>query len=95
MPIREMEHTSGPWHADGEHVEDIYSRSGELIAAAYPFVDEKRPTAERLAEQKANALLIAAAPDLGELVLSTFLHISHGGPTREQAEIVLKKAGLL
>jgi hypothetical protein len=51
---------------DDEHFEDIYADSGELVAAAYPFVDTKRPTEERIAEQKANARLIAAAPELLE-----------------------------
>jgi len=52
-------------------------------------VDVDRETRE------ANAALIAAAPEMGAMLLSMFVHVSHGGPTRGKAEALLKKAGLL
>jgi hypothetical protein len=36
-----------------------------------------------------------AAPEMAEMLLSMFVHVSHGGPTREEAEALLKKAGVL
>ena len=44
---------------------------------------------------RANAKLIACAPEMAEMLLSMFVHISHGGPTREEAEALLKKAGII
>lgn len=32
---------------------------------------------------------------MAEMLLSMFVHVSHGGPTREEAEALLKKAGVL
>jgi hypothetical protein len=43
----------------------------------------------------ANARLVAAVPKMGAMLLSMYLHVSHGGPTREEAEILLREAGLL
>ena len=33
--------------------------------------------------------------EMGAMLLSIFSHVSHGGPTREEGEALLKKAGLL
>jgi len=46
-------------------------------------------------EIEANCDLIRAAPELAEMLLSMFSHVSHGGPTRAEAEALLKKAGVL
>ena len=46
-------------------------------------------------EAEANARLIAAAPEMADLILRTYTHVSHGGPTREEAERVLRRAGIL
>ena len=41
------------------------------------------------------AKLIAAAPEMADMLLSMCVHVSHGGPTRAEAEALLKKAGVL
>ena len=46
-------------------------------------------------ERDARAKLIAAAPEMADMLLSMFVHVSHGGPTRAEAEALLKKAGVL
>jgi len=46
-------------------------------------------------EVEANCDLIKAAPEMAEMLLSMFSHVSHGGPTRAEAEALLKKAGVL
>jgi Lar family restriction alleviation protein len=33
--------------------------------------------------------------EMGMMLLSIFSHVSHGGPTREEGEALLKKAGLI
>lgn len=90
-------HTPGPWFIDQSSriTEcDVFAKDGEadlggeLIASAYNLVRVS-------GSPEANARLIAAAPDLADLVLRTCTHVSHGGPTRAEAEAVLKKAGLL
>jgi hypothetical protein len=43
----------------------------------------------------ADALLIAAAPEMAEMLLSMHVHGSHGGPTRAEVEALLRKAGVL
>jgi hypothetical protein len=84
-------HTPGPWQMDDEHFEDVYAESGELVVAAYPFVDAKRPEGERIAEQKANARLIAAAPELLE-ALDLALGLSKGKYSPEAWDDWLEKA---
>jgi hypothetical protein len=46
-------------------------------------------------EIEANCALIRAAPEMAEMLLAMFLRVSHGGPTRAEAETLLKKAGIL
>jgi hypothetical protein len=62
-----------------------------IHAIAEVFHDES-PDHE---QQKADAALIGAAPELADLVMRMYQHVSHGGPTREEAEKVLRKAGLI
>jgi hypothetical protein len=42
-----------------------------------------------------DARLMAAAPEMAEMLLSMFSHVSHGGPTRAEAEELLKKVGVI
>jgi hypothetical protein len=99
-------HTPGPWklthsgYANAPfvlHVGDVapnYNRRYPLQSVDWiaEIRDDESPDHPRY---EANALLIAAAPDLADLVLRMFTHVSHGAPTRAEAEVVLKKAGLL
>ena len=39
--------------------------------------------------------LVAAAPKMARMLLSMTAHVSHGGPTREEAEALLREAGVL
>lgn len=88
MKSRITTYASEPWHVDKDgHVRD--SR-GLLVAQVWGV--EPRKSAE---EVEANAAMIAAVPEMADLILRTYANISHGGPTRADAEIVLKKAGLL
>lgn len=80
-------HTPKPWHVCREDVHDVH---GLVIARVWGV----EPTRDA-DEVRANMNLIATAPELADLVLRTYAHVSHGGPTRAEAEIVLKKAGLL
>lgn len=36
-----------------------------------------------------------AATEMGDILLSAYTHVSHGGPTRVDLETVLKKAELI
>ncbi|SRR6266542_2505826 len=92
-----VKHTPGPWHLLGSsdngqvsvefsNIDEVGNRHAGHIAT----VDGMR--GER---QRANARLIAAAPELADLVLRMYCTISHGGPTRAEATVVLMKAGLL
>jgi hypothetical protein len=52
-----QKHTPGPWHVGLKPGPIVYSEHGEQVANLFePLIDEK--------ENKANARLIAAAPDL-------------------------------
>ena len=51
-----MSHTPGPWKFEDEYVRDA---SGDIIADPYTM-----PTADSGDAMEANAILIAAAPDL-------------------------------
>jgi hypothetical protein len=44
---------------------------------------------------KERGRLIACAPEMARMLLSMVAHVSHGGPTRAEAEVLLKKAGVL
>jgi hypothetical protein len=47
------------------------------------------------AKRDERAKLIAAAPEMADMLLSMYVHVSHGGPTLAEAEALLKKAGVL
>lgn len=87
------QHTPGPWiyiESRGS-IRTGYKNSESTCVAQTNWMLRKN----RWAENEANARLISAAPDLADLVLRMYTHISHGAPTRVEAEVVLKKAGLL
>lgn len=52
------------------------------------------PVADVFGDDKI-APLIAAAPEMAHMLLPMYSHISHGGPTREECEALLKKAGVI
>lgn len=101
--MSETKSTPGPWEFDveihwvnqpGEQevhgAWDVYPVDDcDHIIATVNHVYPDRNTC------RANARLIAAAPEMGAMLLSIFSHVSHGGPTREEGEALLKKAGLL
>lgn len=45
-------------------------------------------------EDEANAKLIAAAPEMADLLSRAITHVTHG-PKKEEVETVLRKAGIL
>lgn len=55
-------HTPGPWAYGGREFNDVREADGELVAVAL-HLRVKKPE-RSIAEAKANARLIAAAPDL-------------------------------
>ena len=57
-------HTPGPWAYGGREFNDVREADGELVAVAL-HLRVKKPE-RSIAEAKANARLIAAAPDLLE-----------------------------
>ena len=69
--------------AEGQIIAETYEHVGRVMNAC-----QTRPAAD-------NARLFACAPDMAEMLLSMHVHISHGGPTRGEAEALLRKAGVL
>lgn len=68
--------------------EEIATECGRIEA------EEAKKNAEEK-ERKRLHLIREAAPEMAEILLSAYVHVSHGGPTRGQVEDVLKKAGVL
>ena len=83
-------YTPGPWKTEQRHGRKIY-----IHAETWGHLAEVYQAETTDEEGLANAQLMAAAPEMGMMLLSIFSHISHGGPTREEGEALLKKAGLL
>jgi hypothetical protein len=89
-------HTPGPWHV--EHG----TPSGRRLVADLVVESNHGLTDYRIVHEgesdgagEADALLIASAPRMAELLLSAWQHVSHGGPSRADVETVLREAGLL
>lgn len=71
-------HTPGPWeveYLDGEYVTDSWralhitpARGGRSVASVWPQRSTSRGVPEIQAEDEANAALIAAAPEMLELL---------------------------
>lgn len=45
--------------------------------------------------REGNAALLRAAPEMAEFLLSSYQHVSHGGPKRGDLEDLLRKIGLI
>jgi hypothetical protein len=92
-----MRYTKGPWKAVkvGDGIFEVRCSNPQKLPVVVIDChrDGHAPTREVTAP--ANASLIAAAPELAEMLWSMFAHVSHGGPTRAEAEALLKKAGVL
>ena len=91
--------TPGPWKAEEEEPFDLKLRTIALgqhrrLVADIPL-DDARGREDYNDESRANARLIAAAPQMAALLLSAWQHVSHGGPKRGEVEDVLRQAGLL
>jgi hypothetical protein len=87
---------AGPWRYEDEQVDDDgHYETPMIFSDANP--DEPKVVAYLAvrSEMGNNGRLIAAAPEMAEMLLSMFVHVSHGGPTRDEAEELLKKAGVL
>ena len=96
----------GPWELDsGKFSSDDASRYQIIHAQipkgikgdfGYPVADTmNRHHCVSPDEDEANGKLLAAAWDMGQLMLRAYNHVTHGGPTRAEVEAVLRKAGLL
>ena len=86
-------YTPGPWRIhrnSSTTVEAPFIRN--TVASCGSWGNNQRDV---LPEQEANARLVSCAPEMAEMLLSMFVHVSHGGPTREESEALLKKAGVL
>lgn len=53
-------HTPGPWAIDPDYCDDVQAPDGLDVATTGPFLNRMTPSAER----RANARLIAAAPEM-------------------------------
>jgi hypothetical protein len=85
------QYTKGPWYVeDADAAVPVCAESDGMLVAYVDYTKVRRDPVE----YAANAQLIAAAPEMAEMLLSMFSHVSHGGPTRAEAEALLKKAGL-
>jgi hypothetical protein len=87
--------TPGPWFAERalgsarRQVCDLVDGRGGL--ARWRIVHD----GEEEGDAEADALLIAAVPEMADLLLAAWQHVSHGGPKRGEVEAVLRKAGLI
>lgn len=77
--MNETTHTQGPWKADtnGRDVR-VDSRGGLFVARTYAIPVEDNPDDAYAAEQKANAHLIAAAPELLEALKALLAQFDAG-----------------
>lgn len=108
-------HTAGPWHADtrehylcgGDMLEiTLHDQEGmvtdQIASVMLDTGDDEEDDQKRYKEQEANAILIAAAPDLLESLLEV---LESAVPNRyehpsmftawEKARAAIKKAGVL
>jgi len=87
----EVKHTPGPWIVDEDMSNDVMA-GGELLATAYPMKRDDLP-----GSWKANAALIAAAPELLE-ALKALLDVAplaetvSCGQIHLQAKAAIRKA---
>ncbi len=88
LAVRPGLFANGPWKVNQKQpapdVVEVADESGIILIAQTFGV-----------HAPARAKLIAAAPEMASMLLSMFVHVSHGGPTRAEAEALLKKAGVL
>lgn len=85
-------HTPGPWTLNGEYMtRHVYAR-GEKISGVVAVINLAWPGKEQQDEQRANAHLIASAPELlaaleaALLVIEDYLEYDHNGdPWTEDA----------
>lgn len=100
MAIR---HTPGPWELDSAKDGDGRYQiiNGQLPKGingdfGYSVADTmNRHHCISPEEDEANAKLIAAAPEMAELLLRAFTHVTHGRPHLSEVENVLRKAGVM
>jgi len=88
--MSEANFTPGPWK-----IGQRKGRKMAIHAKDWGHLAEVYQTETSLEEGLANARLIACAPEMAEMLLLIFTHVSHGGPTREEAEALLRKAGVI
>ena len=88
-------HTPGPWFVENglatarrQVAELVEGRTGLTL---YRIVHDGQEDGDA----EADARLIAAVPEMAELLLLAWQHVSHGGPNRGDVERVLRKAGLV
>ena len=90
------EHTPGPWRVGNRYTPTgVFTADGELVANTHG-AQRNFQREEQIQEQNANARLIAAAPELLE-VLQEILDATaydHGGPVSlyKKAEKIIAKA---
>jgi hypothetical protein len=82
-------YTKGPWELTDSSDFEVRSYDHKLIASivmmeAQTYDNERR-------QQKANARLITAAPEMAEMLLDLY----HGRKTNGDIDALLKKAGVL
>jgi hypothetical protein len=82
-------HTLGPWEKK-HHSLCVQTFSEPKIKICYTDTFGTSSV-----EADANARLMAAAPEMAAMLMWMFVSVSHGGPTRSDAEALLKKAGVL
>jgi hypothetical protein len=90
--MKKVSYTEGPWEVgdldrNGQRI--VRSRDIEICTCWHHSVG----SIEKEMEQ--NAKLIATAPEMAEVLLQMYSHVSHGGPTRKDVEVLLKKAGII
>jgi len=91
-----MAHTQGPWFLNGPWHIHPHTQEGELISVVAKITGEHLPPKER----EANAHLIAAAPELLEMVkeFEAAMQVSENyfrywaGPSIEKVTLVIAKA---
>ena len=95
----EIKHTPGPWTVDKVYVGYVRNNNKQLIATAQGSAGDSRASDLSAAECQANAQLIAAAPEMLEVLknisysrgLMEWMD-SHYEELRESLELAIKKA---
>lgn len=88
MKMKQIKHTPGPWKIDN-HISVVANTSNRPIAITYPHTHLS--SVESLNTMKANACLIATAPELLEMC-KEFVFLEKTNMTKKQTQLRIDMA---